>query len=267
MPPLTVRAIKRGLNIVSKFTKITRGIRKLFGADVRDYFNSAIIVAGGTGSRMNLPEGQTKQLLDVSGLPVIVRTVNAFEACPDIDEIILVVRKDEFPVYKEYMRTYKFKKVTHIVSGGDTRQQSVLNGLSKVNERAEFVSIHDGARCLITPGQISEVCTWAYHYGAATAAVAATDSVKLSEGGFIKETLDRNNIYLVGTPQIFKHDLYRAAAYSAKKDGFEATDDNSLVERLKVRIYLTDIGRDNIKITNIEDISKAEEILKRRESL
>lgn len=249
---------------VSKFTKFTRTLRKLFGSDVRDYFNSAIIVAGGIGSRMNLPEGVTKQLIDIAGEPLIVRTVNAFEECEDIDEIILVVRKEEFPVYREFMKTYKFKKISHIVAGGDTRQQSVLNGLSKVSDKAEFVSIHDGARCLITPKQISEVCTGAYHYGCATAAVQATDTVKICEGGFIKETLDRNSVYLVGTPQIFKYDLYRAAAYSAKKDGFEATDDNSLIERLNAKIYTVDIGRDNIKITNIEDVSKAEEILKRR---
>lgn len=250
----------------SPYNKFTRAVKKLFGVDHRDYFNSAIIVAAGMGSRMNLPDGQTKQMLQLKGVPVIVRTILQFEACEDIDEIILVVRKEEFDSYKEYFKRYKFKKVNHIVAGGDTRQKSVLNGLTRVSDNADFVTIHDGVRCLITPEMISEVCTFAYHYGAATAVQKPSDTLKLSEdGSFIKETVDRDKIYHAQTPQIFKYDMYRAAALSAKKDGFEATDDNSLVERMKFRIYMCDLGRENIKITTREDIYVAEAILKKRE--
>ena len=240
-------------------------MKKLFGVDHRDYFNSAIIVAAGTGSRMNLPEGQTKQNLELNGLPIIVRTVKQFELCEDIDEIILVVRRDEFDIFKEYYKKYAFKKVTHIVAGGDTRQASVLNGLTKVSNIADFVTIHDGVRCLITPEMISEVCTFAYHYGASTAVTRPSDTLKASDdGSFIKETVDRNKIYQAQTPQIFKYDMYRAAALSAKKDGFEATDDNSLVERMKFKIYMCDLGKENIKITNYEDLFVAQAILNRR---
>lgn len=249
----------------SPYNKFTRAMKKLFGVDHRDYFNSAIIVAAGTGSRMNLPDGQTKQMLELNGVPIIVRTVMQFEACDDIDEIIIVVRKEEFDAYKDYYKKYNFKKVTHIVAGGDTRQKSVLNGLTRVNRESDFVTIHDGVRCLITPEMISEVCTFAYHYGASTAVQRPSDTLKLSEdGSFIKETVDRNKIYQAQTPQIFKYDMYRAAALSAKKDGFEATDDNSLVERMNFKIYMCDIGRENIKITTSEDIYVAEAILKRR---
>lgn len=249
----------------SPYNKFTRALKKLFGVDHRDYFNSAIIVAAGTGSRMNLPDGQTKQMLELQGVPVIVRTVMQFEACEDINEIILVVRSEEFDAYKSYYKKYKFKKVTHIVAGGETRQRSVLNGLTRVSDSADFVTIHDGVRCLITPEMISEVCTFAYHYGAATAVQRPSDTLKLSEdGSFIKETVDRNKIYQAQTPQIFKYDMYRAAALSAKKDGFEATDDNSLVERMNFKIYMCDLGRENIKITTSEDIFSAEAILKKR---
>ena len=249
----------------SPYNKFTRAMKKLFGVDHRDYFNSAIIVAAGTGSRMNLPDGQTKQTLELEGVPIIVRTVLQFEACEDIDEIILVIRREEFDLYKAYHKKYGFKKVTHIVAGGDTRQKSVLNGLTRVNKEADFVTIHDGVRCLITPEMISEVCTFAYHYGAATAVSKPSDTLKLSEdGSFIKETVDRDKIYHAQTPQIFKYDMYRAAALSAKKDDFEATDDNSLVERMKFKIYMCELSRENIKITTAEDIYVAEAILKRR---
>ena len=249
----------------SPYNKFTRAVKKLFGVDHRDYFNSAIIVAAGSGTRMNLPDGQTKQTLELNGVPVIVRTIQQFEQCDDIDEIILVVKRDEFDVYKEYYKKYKFKKVKHVVAGGDTRQQSVLNGLTRVSDIADFVTIHDGVRCLITPAMISEVCTFAYHYGAATAVTRPHDTLKLSEdGSFIKETVDRNKIYQAQTPQIFKYDMYRAAALSARKDGFEATDDNSLVERMKFKIYMCDLGRENIKITTNEDIYVAEAILNSR---
>ncbi|MBO4869732.1 MAG: 2-C-methyl-D-erythritol 4-phosphate cytidylyltransferase [Clostridia bacterium] len=249
----------------SPYNKFTRAMKKLFGVDHRDWFNSAIIVAAGAGTRMNLPDGQTKQMLCIEGVPVIVRTVLQFEACEDIDEIILVVRKDEFDEYRQFYKKYGFKKVRHIVAGGETRQASVLNGLCKVDKNADFVTIHDGVRCLITPGMISEVCTWAYHYGAATAVTRPVDTLKLSvDGVFIKETVDRDKIYHAQTPQIFKYDMYRAAALSAKKDGFEATDDNSLVERLKFKIYICDLGKENIKITTQEDVYCAEAILKSR---
>lgn len=249
----------------SPYNKFTRAVKKLFGVDHRDYFNSAIIVAAGSGTRMNLPDGQTKQTLEIEGVPVIVRTVLQFEACEDIDEIILVVKRDEFDLYKEYYKKYAFKKVKHVVAGGDSRQSSVLNGLTRVSGAADFVTIHDGVRCLITPEMISEVCTFAYHYGAATAVTRPSDTLKMSEdGSFIKETVDRNRIYQAQTPQIFKYDMYRAAALSAKKDGFEATDDNSLVERMKFRIYMCDLGKENIKITTKEDIYSAEAILKSR---
>lgn len=249
----------------SPYNKFTRAMKKLFGVDHRDYFNSAIIVAAGTGSRMNLPEGQTKQNLELNGIPIIVRTVKQFELCEDIDEIILVIRREEFDLYKEYYKKYAFKKVTHIVAGGETRQKSVLNGLTKVSNIADFVTIHDGVRCLITPEMISEVCTFAYHYGASTAVTRPFDTLKSSDdGSFIKETVDRNKIYQAQTPQIFKYDMYRAAALSAKKDGFEATDDNSLVERMKFKIYMCDLGKENIKITNYEDLFVAQAILNRR---
>lgn len=240
-------------------------LTKLFGKDRRDYFNSAIIVAAGVGKRMN--SNKTKQLMEVCKMPIIARTVKQFEKCKYIDEIILVCRKDEFGEIGEIIKKYKFKKITHVVSGGSTRQQSVLNGLAYVDKQSEFVSIHDGARCLITPEMIEQVCISAYRFGGASACCCARDTMKIADkGGFISgEDIDRSTVRHAQTPQIFRTDIYRAAAYSAKDDGFAATDDNSLVTRAGFKVFLCDTGDENIKITTPADIRIAEGILKHRE--
>ncbi len=249
---------------MSKDKKKVGIFAKLFGKDHDAHFNSAIIVAAGSGSRMK--SDKTKQLMEVSQMPVLARTVTQFEKCSHINEIILVCRKEEFPQIADIIRANKFKKITHVVSGGSTRQASVLNGLALVDKRSEFVSIHDGARCLITPEMISDVCKAAYRFGAASASACAKDTMKIvDKDGFIKEDADRSTMRHAQTPQIFKTDLYRAAAYSAKEDGFEATDDNSLVTRLGIKVFLCDTGHENIKITTPEDIRIAEGILKYRQ--
>ncbi len=245
--------------------KVNKLLYKLFGVERGNYFNSAIVVAAGIGSRMK--SDTTKQLMNVGKLPIVVRTLKQFEKCEDIDEIIVVARREEFDIIEDYIKEYNLKKITHVVSGGDTRQQSVMNGLSRVDKKSEFVTVHDGVRCLVTPEMITEVCRAAYRYGAATAACMSKDTVKVADSkGFIKETADRNYIWLAQTPQIFRTDIYRAAAFSAKKEGFTATDDNSLVEHIGFKVFLCDTGYENLKITTPEDIFTAEAILKARRS-
>jgi 2-C-methyl-D-erythritol 4-phosphate cytidylyltransferase len=146
-----------------------------------------------------------------------------------------------------------------------TRQESVLNGLEKINPKAKFVAIADGARCLTNEDQITAVCRAAYKYKAATAAHRSTDTVKIADSkGFIESTADRSTVWLAQTPQVFKTSLYRAAAYTALKKGFEATDDNSLVEFIKHPVRLVECGAQNIKITTREDLPVAEAILLER---
>ena len=245
--------------------KINKVLNKLVGASSRAYYNTAIIVAAGAGTRMGDGIEGTKQMFSLCGMPVVARTIAAFEACDDIDEIIIGVRQDEMPAYQNFIREYDFKKITHITEGGETRQDTVMACLEKVSEKTDYITIHDGVRCLVTPEMIREVATAAYRYGAATAAHRAKDTVKLSDkNGFIEKTTDRDQVYLAGTPQIFKADIYRAAAYSAKEDGFSGTDDNMLAERWNFKIRLCDVGYENIKITTQEDLFVAEAILKAR---
>ena len=137
-----------------------------------------------------------------------------------------------------------------------------------MDKRSKYVAISDGARCLVTPTIINSVCRSAYKYRAATAAHRSTDTVKIADKkGFIDSTADRDIVWLAQTPQVFKTKLYRAAAYTALKKGFKATDDNSLVENVGHAVRLVECGAQNIKITTREDVAIAEGILLDRQKV
>ena len=245
--------------------KISDTVRAISGAKDRIEPTAAIIVASGNSSRMG--EGVSKQLMLLDNIPVVARAIMAFDACECISEIIVVAREDEFYLYHEFQKLYKFKKFVRLVSGGKTRQESVRNGFMAVSKNMRFVAIHDGARCLITPEQIHAVCREAYHHDCATAATRAIDSVKISNGKnlYIDSSADRNHVWLAQTPQVFKHEIYALALKKAEADNLAVTDDNSLVENLGVSIKLVECGRTNIKITTPDDVPLALAILKSRE--
>ncbi len=224
---------------------------------------SAVIVAAGTSYRMG---GIDKQFLELDGMPVIARTVKAFEDCPAIHEIILVTKAESVDKLSSLCTKYGFKKIKTVTVGGSTRQESVWNGFLLIDDSSQFVAIHDGARCLITPEQIERVALEAYRCGAACAATKSTDTVKFAEkGGFISETLDREKVWLAQTPQIFGANLYRASSYTANEAKFKATDDCMLAERIKFNtVKLVECGKYNMKITTPDDIILAEAILASR---
>lgn len=225
-------------------------------------YTSAVILAGGSSTRMG--EGISKQLLKIDGLPVIVHTLLAFEKCDAINEIVLVAKKEEIPTYRSYKELYSITKLSRIVPGGDTRQQSAAKGFSAISDKADYVAIHDGARCLVTPQEIKTVCTAAYSCGAATAAARSTDTVKISKSGLIKKTVDRDTVWLAQTPQIFGVNIYRAALAMAQKDKISVTDDCSMVEHIDYRIKLVECSKNNLKITTVEDLPLAVAVLKSR---
>ena len=226
-------------------------------------FTSAVILAGGSGTRVGADK--TKQMIELCGKPLVVHTLLAFEACDYVNEIVVVAKQDEIAKYEEFRTAYGLRKLTKIVAGGETRQMSAKDGFDAADERAAYVAIHDGARALVTPEQIGEVILAAYAHGAAIAATRATDTVKYASGGFVAETLDRNDIWLAQTPQVFRDEIYRAAAYTAEKDGFAATDDASLAEHIGIGVYLVDCGAENFKVTVGSDLSRAEILLRERE--
>ncbi|MGM9626122.1 MAG: 2-C-methyl-D-erythritol 4-phosphate cytidylyltransferase [Eubacteriales bacterium] len=236
-----------------------------FAAYGKHPFTSAVILAGGTGSRMGQNMHMTKQFLALGGEPVILRTIRMFELCSDIDEIILVVREEERGLYPPLLSRAEIKKVKKIVPGGQTRQESAFAGMLAVKRESAFIAIHDGARPLILPQQISAVAKEAYRIGAAAAASRVKDTVKYTDGaGYVEETPDRSRVWLAATPQIFKTEEYRAAVYLGKEKSTAVTDDCSLVEAVGFPVKMVDVGYQNIKITTPEDLYFGEAILRMR---
>lgn len=226
-------------------------------------FVSAVILAGGCGSRVGA--GVTKQQIPLCGKPLVVHSILAFERCSVVREIVVVAREDEIPLYEAWKKEYALTKLTRVVAGGATRQDSAKNGFDSIHEKADYVMIHDGARALVTPKMITDVLTEAVLHGAAIAATRATDTVKYAEHGRVEQTLDRDFVWLAQTPQAFRDELYRAAIYTARNNGFSATDDASLVEEIGYPVYLVDCGNENFKVTYQSDIERAERLLLLRE--
>ena len=248
------------MGAVSAFKKI---LSLLAPKNKKPSFTSAVIVAGGSSSRMG--NGVSKQLAEICGVPAVVRSLLAFERTPEIKEIIVVAKSDELSLYEGFKKNYNLTKLKKAVSGGETRQRSVEKGVAVISEKSNYVAIHDAARCLITPEEISAVCAQAYVYDAATAATKAVDTVKLANANdFIESTPDRNHVWNAQTPQIFLADLYRAAIAVANRDGVTATDDCSLVENIEHPIKLVECSRDNIKITTPGDLTFAVSVIKAR---
>lgn len=229
-----------------------------------DLFISAVIVAAGKGTRMNMDIN--KQYLEICGVPVLARTLQVFEDCRFINEIVLVVNEYEILYCKQnIVDEFGFTKVRTMVAGGIERQDSVYNGLQEVDKSCDIVLIHDGARPFVNEKNIISSIHAAYEFDACCIAVPVKDTIKRSDkDDFVVETLDRSSLWLIQTPQAFKYELIMYAHKKALEDGFTGTDDASLVERLGHKPKLVMGGYDNIKITTREDISVAEAILNDR---
>ena len=229
-------------------------------------YTTAVILAGGAGSRMGSKEGLTKQLMLLDGVPVLIRSALAFERSDYIDEIVIVARKEELSDVEFLVREYGLTKISRIVTGGKTRQLSALRGLRSVSKKTKYVAFHDAARCLVTPHMIADVVSAAYANRAASAGCPCIDTMKrVNTKGYIVETLDRSSMYHAQTPQVFDVNLYQAAAYSAKKNKEDLTDDNMLMESIGQAVKMVDTGRENIKLTTPLDFKIAEAILKNRQ--
>ena len=226
---------------------------------------SAIILCAGNSTRFSSGK-ESKQMAEVCGKSVILRTIEAFEASNNIREIVLVVRKEDTSEYNRLICDYAFKKVSCIVVGGETRQLSAMRGFKHISEKTKYVAFHDGARCLVTPEIIDAVIDEAKEHKAATAATKVTDTIKIAdENGYIARTVDREHMWTVQTPQVFEKELYRFCIENAIQKGIVATDDCMLAEAYGQRVKLVETGKENIKITLRSDIDVAEAILSLRE--
>ena len=226
-------------------------------------FTSAIILVGGNSTRFG---GDTpKQFLMLEGKPVVAHSLLAFENSKHINEIILVCRKGDEAYYQQLGNDYAISKLSKVVTGGSTRQESALNGLNATAKESRYILIHDGARPLVTDDTIRDVTLAAHEFRAACAAIPAKDTIKIAnEKGFIERTEDRDYVHLAATPQGFYKTLYEACAYAAIKEGVAVTDDASILEHYYYTVKLIDCGSENIKITTPSDLVMAEAILKKR---
>lgn len=219
---------------------------------------AAVVPAAGSSTRM---AGRDKILLPLGDQPVLVHTLRALELCPHITEIVVVTRRDLIVPIGQLCRDCGFQKVTKVIPGGETRTQSVLNGVSEVSKDAELIAIHDGARPLVTQSLLDAVITRASQCGAAAPAVPVKDTIKRAKDGVVSATLDRSELFAVQTPQVFQADLIRTALARAMEEGAELTDDCGAVERLGIGVVLTQGDYRNLKVTTPEDMAMAEALL------
>jgi 2-C-methyl-D-erythritol 4-phosphate cytidylyltransferase len=233
---------------------------------------AAIIVAAGKSQRMG---GADKQLRTIAGVPVLARTVAAFEECPDVGAIVLVLNPDNMAAASEMGGEFSWNKVVSMVAGGERRQDSVRAGLVAISQIArqgqqyEWVAVHDGARPLVTPELISRGLEAAREVGAAIAAVRASDTIKMVDGsGTITGTPERSNLWIAQTPQVFRTDILIGAYDDLAQSGddAEATDCARLVERMGRPVKVYEGERTNIKITTTDDLLMAEGIIRGRGS-
>lgn len=228
-----------------------------------DKFNTAaIILAGGTGSRMQ--SDKTKQFIDILGKTVLERTVLAFDKCELINEIVVVVREGEESDAITLINKLNISKSFKTVIGGACRAESAKNGFLAISQDTDFVAVHDAARCLITPEMIDKVVKMAYKTSAATAVCSVSDTVKqVDKDGKIVATIPRETVFRAQTPQVFSKDVYKRALIRCE-DLSAITDDNMLLENIGADIYAVDLGYNNIKITTQEDLRLAKNILTER---
>lgn len=228
--------------------------------------NYAIILAAGKGARMG--KEINKMYLPLKGSPLIAHSIEAFYEAKLIHGIIVVVSPGEEDIFrKEVLMTYPPQKSIEIIQGGTKRQHSVYNGLRILPEDTAVVAIHDGARPLVDPRVIDRSIQVALEYGAAVAGMPVKDTIKkVMPSGRVENTPDRTTLWLVQTPQTFRYPIIMEAHKAAsEEEGFVATDDSTLVERLGRDVHMIEGGYDNLKVTTPEDIDIAERILKRKE--
>lgn len=226
----------------------------------------AIVLAGGRGSRMksDIP----KQYMQLKDKPVLYYSLKAFQESP-LDKVILVAGQDDILMCrKEIVEKYHFDKVAEIVVGGAERYDSVCHALEAVGEitkhldkRDVYVFIHDGARPCVSPQIIANCREAAMQFGACTAAVPVKDTIKVVDGaGFAVDTPDRNTLWQIQTPQVFRYDIISEAYRSMRKDTTRGTitDDAMLVERYTdIRVKMAMGAYTNMKITTPEDMEIA----------
>ena len=224
---------------------------------------AALVAAAGSSQRMG---GINKLLQPLDGVPVLVRTLTALQFAGGVDEIVIAAREEDILEISQLCRTYGIAKCTKVVRGGESRVHSVLLAALEAAPETELLAVQDGARPLVSPELIDRVISAAARCSAAAPAIAVKDTMKtFRDGGAVEETLDREHLRAVQTPQVFQAGLLKAALQSTLEQEVPVTDDASAVERLGKVVFLVEGEEENLKITTPLDLVIAEAILRARE--
>ncbi|NOZ62950.1 MAG: 2-C-methyl-D-erythritol 4-phosphate cytidylyltransferase [Calditrichaeota bacterium] len=222
---------------------------------------TVIIAGGGRGTRM--ASAVAKQFLEIQGKPILFYTLKKFEQSSAIDNIVLTAPADSVGRVRDIVEKFHISKIRAIVAGGNSRQESVGNGLKKVSEETTLVAIHDAVRPFVSERHIRSVVEAARENDAAILAVPVKDTVKIAVEGEIRATPDRRDMWLAQTPQVFSRQLIIRAYRRAAEENFIGTDDASLAERLGVTVRIVEGSYANIKITTPFDLEIAELVLRK----
>lgn len=246
---------------VSNTLETIKRISRIFSAEDKNPTCSAVILAAGSSQRM----GNDKIMAKLGEIPVLARTLRPFQESEVIHEIVVVTSADRLNEVTELCREYNIGKVSKVVTGGKTRAESALTGVSEVSAKSSLIAIHDGARPLVTEDLIRRTVEMAAKKKAAVPAIRSTDTLKTAgEDGAIVDTVDRETTWRIQTPQVFKAELIKGALTKAMKQQLPLTDDSSAMEVLGVTTYLVEGDEENIKLTKPLDMLLAEAILKNR---
>ena len=228
----------------------------------KNYYVSVVIAAAGMSNRMG--SKINKQFISINNKPILAHTIERFEKCRYIDEIVVVAKEEEIDYCKkEIVKRYGFKKVVNIIKGGRERQDSVYNGILALNEKSNIVLIHDGARPFVKVENIVDGIKGVVENGACVVGVPVKDTIKVvGESKTIENTPQRSLIWAAQTPQCFWHHIIINGYQKAIEDNFVGTDDSSIVERLGYEVKMVMGSYENIKITTPEDLIVAESMLK-----
>ena len=217
---------------------------------------SAVIVAAGKSRRMG--PGVDKAFLHIGSKPVLAYSIVAMENCRDVDEIVIVVRKDQIPATRGLVAMHGCRKVKAIVNGGLNRLGSVRNGVAAADPDASVLLVHDAARPLVVPELVSKCVRSAIANGSGVCASKIYDSVKVSEKGVVIEgSVNRDALWTVQTPQAFRAPLLRRALAAAPDKDPAITDEAAAVQLLGEEVKLVPWGFPNIKITVSDDLAVA----------
>ncbi len=217
-----------------------------------------IILAAGNSRRMG--QSRNKVFIKFEGISALIRSVDTHKQSGLFDHLIIVCREEDMPVIKSKLSRHVQGMRYRVVKGGDERQHSVENALAFVEGDTDIISVHDAARCFVTPQIIKDCVASAIRRGSGVAAVSAVDTIKRVSGRRVSETLNRDELVLVQTPQVFKREILLRAHEKAREDGVVGTDDSFLVERLGEDVYIVNGSMNNIKITTPYDIRIGERI-------